>query len=130
MCVFQLKNFAGDDYKDKQEHAVIDNGPVQFEDVTESVAASLALLPASERENVLASLTKAEAEDLEYNWSFWARPNQLLPPGNWLTWLLLAGRGFGKTRAAAEAVRALVCGADAVKRDRIRAYRNRRRNRS
>jgi phage terminase large subunit-like protein len=27
-----------------------------------------------------------------------------------LTWLLLAGRGFGKTRAAAEAVRALVCG--------------------
>jgi hypothetical protein len=28
--------------------------------------------------------------------------------GNWLTWLLLAGRGFGKTRAAAEAVRALV----------------------
>jgi phage terminase large subunit-like protein len=31
-------------------------------------------------------------------------------PGDWLTWLLLAGRGFGKTRAAAEAVRALVCG--------------------
>jgi hypothetical protein len=37
MCVFQLKNFAGDDYKDKQEHAVIDNGPVQFEDVTPAV---------------------------------------------------------------------------------------------
>jgi phage terminase large subunit-like protein len=39
------------------------------------------------------------------------RPNQLIPKGDWLTWLLLAGRGFGKTRSAAEAVRALVCGA-------------------
>ena len=30
------------------------------------------------------------------------------PPGNWRTWLLLAGRGFGKTRSGAEAVRAKV----------------------
>jgi hypothetical protein len=57
-----------------------------------------------------ASLSEAEAEQLQYDWSFYARPNQLLLPGDWLTWLLLAGRGFGKTRAAAEAVGALVCG--------------------
>jgi predicted phage terminase large subunit-like protein len=34
-----------------------------------------------------------------------ARPQQLAPDGNWRTWLVLAGRGFGKTRTAAEWVR-------------------------
>jgi predicted phage terminase large subunit-like protein len=32
----------------------------------------------------------------------WARPEQLAPPGDWRVWLILAGRGFGKTRAGAE----------------------------
>src|ERR1700677_4701858 len=31
------------------------------------------------------------------------RPKQVWPEGNWKTWLLLGGRGFGKTRPAAEA---------------------------
>lgn len=31
-----------------------------------------------------------------------ARPNQLPPPGDWYVWLLLAGRGWGKTRTGAE----------------------------
>lgn len=35
-------------------------------------------------------------------WLAVARPNQLPPPGDWWVWLLLAGRGFGKTRTAAE----------------------------
>lgn len=35
----------------------------------------------------------------------WARPGQVLPAGDWQGWLLLAGRGYGKTRAGAEAVR-------------------------
>jgi hypothetical protein len=48
-----------------------------------------------EREAILASLSESEAAQLQYDWSFYARPNQLLPAGNWLTWLLLAGRGFG-----------------------------------
>lgn len=34
-----------------------------------------------------------------------ARPNQLPPLGDWQTWLILAGRGFGKTRSGAEYVR-------------------------
>ena len=42
---------------------------------------------------------------LKYHWPFWARPNQLPPPGDWTTWLLLAGRGFGKSRCGAEWVR-------------------------
>jgi hypothetical protein len=64
--------------------------------LTLSVLESLARLPVSEREAILASLSESEAEQLQYDWSFYARPNQLLPAGNWLTWLLLAGRGFGK----------------------------------
>lgn len=35
-------------------------------------------------------------------WEREARPNQLAPPGDWHTWLILAGRGWGKTRSAAE----------------------------
>ena len=42
------------------------------------------------------------------DWEFWARPNQLPPPGDWRVWLLLAGRGFGKTRSGAEFVCARV----------------------
>lgn len=42
---------------------------------------------------------------LEASWPAIARPNQLPPPGDWQVWLLLAGRGFGKTRTGAEWVR-------------------------
>jgi predicted phage terminase large subunit-like protein len=35
-------------------------------------------------------------------WRLTARPNQLTPDGDWFAWLLLAGRGFGKTRTGAE----------------------------
>lgn len=41
----------------------------------------------------------------QYDWELQARPNQRLPRGDWLTWLILAGRGFGKTRTGAEAIR-------------------------
>ena len=43
---------------------------------------------------------------LATNWRHAARADQLPPPGRWRTWLILAGRGFGKTRAGAEWVRA------------------------
>src|SRR5437763_3387868 len=42
------------------------------------------------------------ADALGTSWPAIARPNQLPPPGNWQVWLLLAGRGFGKTRTLAE----------------------------
>jgi phage terminase large subunit-like protein len=50
----------------------------------------------------MAALTETELELLKYEWEFWARPNQLPPDRLWRLWLLLAGRGFGKTRAGAE----------------------------
>ena len=57
------------------------------------------------RENFLRSLTEIEAQELFYDWSFWARQNQLPPDSAWRVWLILAGRGWGKTRTGAEAVR-------------------------
>lgn len=72
---------------------------------TVSLAASLASLPEAERLKVLADLSDAEVAALEWDWRFWARPNQIAPGGDWQTWLLLAGRGFGKTRTGAEWVR-------------------------
>ena len=44
-------------------------------------------------------------EELRYNWRAWARPNQLAPEGDWDIWLLMAGRGFGKTRTGAEYIK-------------------------
>jgi phage terminase large subunit-like protein len=41
----------------------------------------------------------------QYLWHKKARPNQLPPPGDWRIWLILAGRGFGKTRTGAETLR-------------------------
>ena len=46
--------------------------------------------------------------ELKYAWSLHARDSQLPPPGDWDTWMILAGRGFGKTRTGAEWVRAQV----------------------
>jgi phage terminase large subunit-like protein len=63
-------------------------------------------LPPSERAAILAKLSPNEALGLHYDWEgFWARPNQLPPVGDWKVWLLLAGRGFGKTRCGAEWIR-------------------------
>lgn len=59
----------------------------------------LASLPASERKAHLASLVDGQAVELLWDWRFWARPKQLPPPGDWATWILRAGRGFGKTRS-------------------------------
>ena len=39
---------------------------------------------------------------IKYDWTLWARPDQIAPEGDWLIWLLLAGRGSGKTRTGAE----------------------------
>ena len=59
-------------------------------------------------EALLLKLGPAKAEELAYTWPFWARPQQMAPAGDWNTWFINAGRGFGKTRAGVEWVRGLV----------------------
>lgn len=53
----------------------------------------------------LLRLSEVERQELRHHWELWARTAQLPPEGAWHTWLILAGRGFGKTRAGAEWVR-------------------------
>jgi len=59
----------------------------------------------SQIKQLAASLTDPEKAILSYRWDVWARDKQCTPPGDWVTWLLISGRGFGKTRTGAEWVR-------------------------
>jgi phage terminase large subunit-like protein len=52
-------------------------------------------------------MSEAELVEQMFDWPFWRRPAQTPPPGDWVTWLLMGGRGSGKTRAGVEWVRAL-----------------------
>lgn len=67
-----------------------------------SMAERIALLPEHKRREVLADMSQDDLEALEGSWPFWARPSQLPPEGDWLGWLISTGRGWGKTRTAAE----------------------------
>lgn len=58
--------------------------------------------------SVLAHFTEDDLFRLAYDWPTWARANQLPPNGDYTIWMIMAGRGFGKTRAGAEFVRARV----------------------
>lgn len=70
-----------------------------------SLAERLAAMPGEAARLYLDGLSDGAVAALAFHWPFWARPQQLAPPGDWRTWLILAGRGFGKTRAGAEWVR-------------------------
>ena len=77
-----------------------------------AIADYLMSLPHAQRvgatRTYLRNLPEPEAARLTYNWPLHARDSQLPPEGDWDTWLILAGRGFGKTRTGAEWVRAQV----------------------
>jgi len=53
----------------------------------------------------LESMTTAQLQQFVFDWALWARPNQVRPAGDWSVWMILAGRGFVKTRVGAETVR-------------------------
>tara|TARA_B100000287_G_scaffold268306_1_gene252325 strand:- start:184 stop:1506 length:1323 start_codon:yes stop_codon:yes gene_type:complete len=56
-------------------------------------------------ESLLKGLPAQDLEALAYDWRIWQRPKQKTPEGDWGIWLILAGRGFGKTRTGAEWVK-------------------------
>ena len=76
-----------------------------------TVMKSVAKLPQRVRRQVLAGMmgiSGRAADEALYLWPLWARDSQIAPPGDWSVWLLMAGRGFGKTRTGAEWVRSRV----------------------
>src|ERR1700722_736980 len=53
----------------------------------------------------LNQLYEQKRQQARFNWDVIARPNQRLPQRSFRVWLIMAGRGFGKTRTGSETVR-------------------------
>ena len=62
----------------------------------------LARYTPAEQADVIKSLSETDQRALAENWPSQAHGGQQEPPGEWRTWLVMAGRGFGKTRCGAE----------------------------
>jgi len=71
------------------------------------LADELTALAQPERRRQLARLSEEERKALLPYWRVWAHPGQTAPDRAWHTWVIMAGRGYGKTRAGAEWVRAV-----------------------
>ena len=68
-------------------------------------AEQLARMPLDDAAKYISSLTANAAEAALRSWHFWRLAAQAEPKGDWGVWLVMAGRGFGKTRMGAEWVR-------------------------
>ena len=62
-------------------------------------------LNSQDQVKLLQSLTTEEVYTLLYDWELIARPEQLEPTSAWTIWLLLTGRGWGKTLTGAQTTR-------------------------
>ncbi len=71
-------------------------------------------------EQFLRDLSEGALLALPFLFEFWALPHQLPPEGMWRSWVILGGRGAGKTRAGAEWVRSQVEGARPLDEGRAR----------
>lgn len=80
----------------------------------------VACAPVQEQDAFLSELGEGALCALPFLFEFWAMPHQLPPEGDWRTWVILGGRGAGKTRAGAEWVRAQVEGATPFDKGRAR----------
>lgn len=70
----------------------------------------IASAPAVIQSEFLDTLSPVELRALPYLFEFWAHPHQVAPDGDWRTWVIMGGRGAGKTRAGSEWVRSMVEG--------------------
>lgn len=67
--------------------------------------------PVDEMRRRLLGMSRVELDAFPYHWPLHARRSQLPPEGDsWLVWLILAGRGWGKTRVGTEWIRTLIEG--------------------
>ena len=59
------------------------------------------------RRATLKGMNLRQQKALRTHWCLWAHDGQIAPADDWQTWLIMAGRGYGKTRAGAEWVRGI-----------------------
>jgi phage terminase large subunit-like protein len=62
-------------------------------------------IPSNMPEDISTDPPEEEKHYILSNWEKTMRPSQGIPEGDWRTWLIMAGRGFGKTRTGAETIR-------------------------
>jgi hypothetical protein len=68
----------------------------------------LAFAKAHHLQKLTTAFNETELEEFAYDWGgMHGRDGQIVPDGDWRLWLIMAGRGFGKTRAGAEWVRSV-----------------------
>lgn len=79
-----------------------------------SGAAWLASAGPHEVDAFLGGLSENALMALPWLFEFWALSHQLPPEGCWKTWVIMGGRGAGKTRAGSEWVRRMVEGPTAA----------------
>lgn len=72
------------------------------------------------QEALLEGLTDKALCAFPYLFDAWSLPHQMPPAGAWRSWVILGGRGAGKTRAGAEWLRAQVEGATPLAGGRAR----------
>jgi len=76
-----------------------DDAPFDYDDLI----LTLSRLDEAELDRALARMSKAQVDELAARWvRGWAQAGQVPTQDDWRVWLLMAGRGFGKTRAGAE----------------------------
>ena len=75
------------------------------------------------QDRFLNDLEEGELLALPFLFEFWALDHQLPPEGDWRTWVIMGGRGAGKTRAGAEWVRSKVEGSRPLDAGRVAAWR-------
>ena len=74
--------------------------------MTQLNAQALMAMPYEQMVACIKSWNRNKMEET-HSWRFWRRDDQFEPQGDWRTWLVMAGRGYGKTRMGAEWVSAL-----------------------
>ena len=71
--------------------------------MTHSLLEELALLTPEQQEEWLANASEDVVRSVtNQDWWVVSRPEQKTPEGDWTVWLILSGRGWGKTRTGAE----------------------------
>ena len=104
----------------KDTHDVAPESLISMVPGSRSSADWLACAPPEVVAQFLNGLSDEALAALPYLFEFWALPHQVAPKGDWTSWVILGGRGAGKTRAGAEWVRGMVEGSTASAPGRAR----------
>jgi phage terminase large subunit-like protein len=81
--------------------------PIDWNAVEVDPVGVLATLPEEEQGRIMRQLSLPQRREFKERWHAWAHGGQCPDDGDWRVWMILAGRGYGKTRAGSEWVSAL-----------------------